>query len=352
MRKFGKRDELGMARLEKDLRAHRAEAPSSFVRALEHEVNPRRHAFRPRLRYALVAAIAVAMIAVGASAGLPSPPTLPTPNHGSSGHHHGPPPPPPSHDQYKTSCGSAPYVKCVSEVSPDHPTVNQPTSGTYTLGFTVTLSKPAHGTVTVTCTPGGGTATAGIDYSPASSTATIGPGSKTGSCSITIYGKATPGPDTTFNVAFTPSAGTVMDSDDNSQTVTLHAKATSCGSAPYEKCVAEVSPDHPTVNQPTSGTYTLTFAITLNKPAHGTVTVTCNPGGGTAKAGVDYSPASSTATIGPGSKTGSCSITIYGKATPGPDSTFNVAFTPSAGTVMDSDDNSQTVTLHPTAKKH
>ena len=227
MRKFGQRDEPGMARLEKELRARRVEAPASFVRALEREASPRRHAFRPRLRYALVAAIAVAMIAVGASAGLPSPPTLPTPSGGSSGHHHKPPPPPPppSHDQYKTSCGLAPYVKCVAEVDPDNPKVNQPTSGTYTLTFTITLNKPAHGTVTVTCKPGGGTAKAGVDYSPASSTATIGPGSQTGSCSITIYGKATPGPDTTFNVAFTPSAGTVMDWDDNSQTVTLHPTA-------------------------------------------------------------------------------------------------------------------------------
>ncbi len=228
MRKFGQHDDRDMARLEKELQARRVEAPASFVRALEREATPRRYAFRPRLRYALVAAIAVAMIAVGASAGLPSPLTLATPTGGSSGHHHKhppPPPPPPSHDQYKTSCGSAPYVKCVAEVNPDNPKVNQPASGTYTLTFTITLNKPAHGTVTVTCTPGGGTAKAGVDYSPASSTATIGPGSQTGSCSITIYGKPNCGKDTTFNVTFTPSAGTVMDADDNRQTVTLHSPA-------------------------------------------------------------------------------------------------------------------------------
>jgi len=247
MGRWRKRDHV--AELEKLLRAHRSEAPRGFIRALARDGGSPRYAFRPRLRYALVGALAAAMVAAGVSAGLPG---LPTPvthtlvtqtsvthksvTRKSVTHTSLSPtssripaddkPKPPSNDQYESQCGTPPYEQCVVEVNPDKPKVNQPTLGTTTLTFTLTLKKPSHGSFSVACTPSDGTATAGDDYVAATSTASFGPGDKSATCSITINGEATAEPDQTFTVTFTPSSSAaVMDKDDTTQTVTLKTQA-------------------------------------------------------------------------------------------------------------------------------
>jgi hypothetical protein len=230
MRQFWKRGDQELARLEKQLRAHRSEAPNYFVRELRREIAGRRVTFTPRLRYALLAAVVVAMVAAAASAGLPS---LPTPLLNNTVSPSGPaPPPPPGGDQYKGKCGKppGPKNKCKVEVDPDNPSVNAPHTGTTTLTFILTIKDNL--TPTDTCTvnwtaAGSGTnpATPLIDFFPIAGQVVFTPTMTTQTVQITIVGHTSPPypKQKQFTVTWTADQGTcVMDGDDLQDTVKIN----------------------------------------------------------------------------------------------------------------------------------
>jgi hypothetical protein len=93
------------------------------------------------------------------------------------------------------------------------PAVNEGPSGVDTTAtFTITLSAAAASTVTVVASTANGTATAGSDYTSASSTVSFSPGTTSRPFPVTVIGDATVEPTETFNVNLTgPSGATLAD---------------------------------------------------------------------------------------------------------------------------------------------
>jgi hypothetical protein len=226
LRRFWKRDERELARLERQLQAHRSEPPAGLVREIVHEIGSRRHAFTPRLRYAILAGVVVAMVAAAASAGLPSVPTPVTNVSSSTTVSSTADSPSPANKQYHPPCGGPPWAKCTVEVDPDNPTLNPGKSGTTPITFTLTLlgGNTSDGTVQVGCSTTPGTATPGTDYNPTCSPATVTfpMGATTATDTVTVIGHpVTNNKSVTFNVVWTALANDQMDSDDNFDTVTI-----------------------------------------------------------------------------------------------------------------------------------
>jgi hypothetical protein len=234
MKRFWKREERELARLERQLRAHRAEPTAGFVRAIRHDIGARRHAFTPRLRYVLLTGVVVAMVAAAASAGLPGVPTPLTNLAGTASNDAKPPPPPPGGDQYKGKCGRAPaQSRCNVEVDPDEPSVKAPKSGTTTVTFTLDLGKftPTNAfsvSYTTSGTAVGGTACSGNtgpDYISPGSPAIVNFGTNDNSETVTftICGKTSTTKSKTIIVDWQVSDPTVamMDHDDDTNTITI-----------------------------------------------------------------------------------------------------------------------------------
>ena len=193
------------SRLEKQLRAHRAEASDGLVARVASTLGRGRYTFGPRVRWGLAGAFVVAMIGASVSAGIPGPPAPPTSpdatttssisssssvsnNDGkgngegsgnSDGEH-----PPPSHDQYKGHCGGPPREICKVEVDPKNPKVDE--GGSVTLNATV-LPDHTDCTFTVQYQTANGTGKDGAaseDYVAQSGTLFFGPGVDTASVTI------------------------------------------------------------------------------------------------------------------------------------------------------------------------
>jgi len=237
MRRLWKREERELARLERQLRARRAEPSAGFVRAIRHDIGARRHAFTPRLRYVLLTGIVLAMVAAAASAGLPGVPS-PLTNLSSSGTASNDAtasaPAPPGDNQYHGKCGRTPAKdRCNVEVDPDAPSVNAPKSGTTTVTFTLDLGKftPTNAfsvNYTLSGTASGGSAcsgNSGPDYiTPASPTVNFGTNDSSKTVTFTICGKTstTKSKTLTVNWSIPDSTVAVMDHDDQSNTVTIN----------------------------------------------------------------------------------------------------------------------------------
>ena len=207
------------SRLEKQLRAHRAEAPDGLVVRVASTLGRRRYTFGPRVRWGLAGAFVVAMVGASVSAGIPGPPGPPaspdptttsfigsnssvSKNDGSGngqgngdgqgngngngngngdGNGNGEHPPPPSHDQYKGRCGGPPREICTVEVEPDHSKVND--GGSVTLVVTV-LPDHTDCAFTVDYQTADGAATAPEDYNAQSGSLSFGPGADTASFTV------------------------------------------------------------------------------------------------------------------------------------------------------------------------
>ncbi len=190
-------------------------------------------------------------------------------------------------------------------VDDDTPPTVQFSAAAYSVGesdgtttITVNLSRPSDQTVTVNYTTGGGTATAGDDYTAASGTLTFNPGETSQSFDVTINDDALDEPDETVTLTLggptnatlgTPASATLtIVDDDASPTVQFSAAAYSVGES--------------------DGTATIT--ATLSGPSDQTVTVNYATSDGTAAAGADYTAASGTLTFNPGQTSQTFSVPI------------------------------------------
>lgn len=216
MRHFWKRDDDD---LEQQLRARRSEAPSPFVRALAHRAGGDGRWFRPRVRYALVGALGVAVLAGAASAGVFSvastsvtsavnavvnlaPGVDPVPSSPGSDD--------PSGDQYGGECGRSPRVQCHIELKPDNAVkLKEGNSGTKIVAFTVKIAhkRKSDGSAKFSWTTVNGTAlSTGLpsignpDYVPTSGTYTFPPGTDTmpGGINVLVNGDTKKEPDEKF----------------------------------------------------------------------------------------------------------------------------------------------------------
>jgi hypothetical protein len=203
--------------------------------------------------------------------------------------------------------------------------VSEGNAGNTPLSFTLTLSNPVDGAVSVTFATADGTATvADNDYQAASGTVNFPSQSTTQTISVNVIGDLEVEPDQGFTVNLsnlvapagvslgTASAtGTILNDDATSFTI-------SGGS----------------VVEGTGGNTTLVYTVTSSAPAKDPVSVQYATGGGTATAGSDYTAASGTVVFSGGQTSQSINVTVIGDNLVEPDETVIVTLSnPNGGTI-------------------
>ncbi|MBB3604647.1 hypothetical protein FHT40_004325 [Mycolicibacterium sp. BK556] len=108
-------------------------------------------------------------------------------------------------------------------------TVAEGNSGTTAMTFTVTLSKATATTVTLAYTTGGGSATAGQDYTAASGTVTFAPGSVSQVITVNVLADTTVEPTETFTVVLSNPVGATLVNTSATGTITNDDTATTPG---------------------------------------------------------------------------------------------------------------------------
>jgi hypothetical protein len=200
-------------------------------------------------------------------------------------------------------------------------------SGTTPATFTVNRYGDTSGTTNVTWKTGGGTATAGNDFTAnlTGSLLTFGPTETTKSLTVNVSGDTQPEKDETFTIALSgATTGTIM--GDAAGKATIRNDDGASFLAVRSIVVAEGN----------SGTTPATFTITRTGNTVSTSTVTAKVAGGNATSGVDYASVADTPltfTSGQTSKT--VTVNVNGDTAPEPNETFNLVLSlQSVGTTL------------------
>jgi hypothetical protein len=190
--------------------------------------------------------------------------------------------------------------------------------GPRSLGLPVTLSLPTSVPVRMTYSAAAGSATAGSDFLAASGTLTIPPGATSGSVPLTVFGDRVFEADETIAVTLSaPLNGTLTD-----------AQAT--GTITNDDAPG-FSIDDVAVAEPTAGTRTASFTVTLAPLSAGAVTVQYATGNGTAQSPADYDVAAGTLTFPPNTSTRPVPVTVKADAVREGAETFTVTLTNPGG---------------------
>ncbi|WP_339950471.1 Calx-beta domain-containing protein [uncultured Albimonas sp.] len=184
--------------------------------------------------------------------------------------------------------------------------------------FTVSLSAPATGTVTVDWATVAGTARAGEDYAPAVGTLSFAPGEVLKTISISLADDVLHEADETFGLRLTSPSGAVL--------ARAEATATIRDDDPDE-----APDDLPAISladvsgaEGDAGETHMLVEATLSKAWHAPVTVAWTTADGTARAGEDYHPASGTLTFAAGETARTIHVHAMGDTTPETDETLFV----------------------------
>ncbi len=206
-------------------------------------------------------------------------------------------------------------------------------SGTRSGSLVATLSAPSSSTVTVNYATANGTATSGSDYVAASGVLTFAPGTTSAAIPITVIGDTTSEADETVLVNLSGANVTIADSQ-GVLTIT-------------NDDLPQLTINNSSVTEPSSGSATATFTVTLTAPNAQTVTVGYATANGTATSGTDYTATSGTLTFSPGTTTRSINVTALGDLLDEANETFVVnlsnpvnaaiATAQGTGTIVDDD---------------
>jgi Calx-beta domain len=190
-----------------------------------------------------------------------------------------------------------------------------------TVGVPVAMSGASSQTVTVHYATSGGTATAGVDYTPVSGTLSIPAGALPGAITVPISSDPIDEADETFLVALSlPTNATV--STGSAQVTILDDDA-----APTMS-VADVI-----VGEAASSA---TFDVSLTNPSSSTVTVDYATADSTALAGEDYTATTGTISFAPGDTAATIPVPVTSDAIDEPTQTFDVTLTnPNNATIGD-----------------
>ena len=173
-------------------------------------------------------------------------------------------------------------------------------SGTTPATFTVSLSHPSTGTVTVSYATADGSATAPSDYAPTSGSLTFDPGEQTKTVTVAVNGDTAVEPDETFTLALSNASGATI------------ADATGVGTIVTDDVVVTASIGDTAVSEGNSGTSSATFTITLSSAMAVPAAVSWSTADNTATAPSDYQAASGTVTFQPGELSKTVSVAVNG----------------------------------------
>ena len=253
-------------------------------------------------------------------------------------------------DDYR---GAAPDVGAIERSSPSvsisDVAVTEGNAGTTAAVFTVSLSEPSGGVVTVGYATADGTATiADNDYTAASGTVVFPPGVTTRPITILVNGDTKFEPNETFFVNLgSPVNATISDGQ-------------GVGTITNDDSPPAVSIGDATVLEGNSGTVPATFTASLSSASTQTITVTFATADGTtnpATAGSDYTTSTGTVTFPPGSTSQPVTVLVIGDTVPEPNETFfvnlasptnaTIARAQGVGTILDDDSALSFFTLTP-----
>ncbi len=213
--------------------------------------------------------------------------------------------------------------------------VTEGNSGTTPAQFVVTLSQASSNTVTVKYATGGGTATAGTDYTSASGTLTFAPGVTQQTATVSVIGDTRNEDNETFLVT--------LSNPTNASIGTAQGTGTIIDDDP----LPSVSISNTSVTEGDTTNVTASFTVTLSAASGRTVTANYATANGTALAGSDYTAASGVVTFAPGTTSQTVNVTVLPDRIHEPTETYTVALSsPSnatlgtatgTGTIIDND---------------
>ncbi len=195
-------------------------------------------------------------------------------------------------------------------------------AGTVNASFTVTLSGASSQTVTVGYATANGTATAGSDYTTTSGTLSFSPGTLTQNVLVPVAGDAVYEPDETFTVTLSAPSGATI------------AQATGTGTILNDDAMPTLAIANLSVTEGNSGTANATFTVTLSGASGQAVTATYATSDATAAAGSDYTAASGTVTVAPGTLSQTILVPIAGDTVYEPDETLTITLSAPSGATI------------------
>ena len=172
-------------------------------------------------------------------------------------------------------------------------TVNE-SAGTAT--FTVTLSGPSAGPVTVDFATANGTATSGLDYTGQTGSLSFAPGVVSQTITVPILNDTIVESAETYTVNLTNASGASIVDNQGLGTIIDNDTALPPPPPPPGPGLPTLSINDVTVGEGS----TATFTVTLSSPSTVPVTVNFTTSDGTAAAGLDYAANSGTLTFAPG----------------------------------------------------
>lgn len=189
-------------------------------------------------------------------------------------------------------------------------------SGTSNVTMTVTLTgSTASVALPFTITTGGGTATAGTDYTSQSNVAySIAAGTSSKTFTIPIVGDTTVESSETFNVTLVSSVSGLV--GDGTGVVTINDN---------DKYTLTLSPTTLSTTEGNSGTTNATYTVTLSESPTASVTVSYATSNGTATSGSDYTSTSGTLTFSAGQTSKTINVPIVGDTTAEPNETYTLS---------------------------
>ena len=200
------------------------------------------------------------------------------------------------------------------------------TGATATANFTVTLTAPAAGTVTVNYATANGTATvAGGDYTGTSGTLIFDPGVTSLPVNVTVTGDAMPEANETFTLNLTdPINAGILDGQ-------------GVGTILNDDQIPTISITDAQGNEGNNGTTAFTFTVSLSAPSGSPVTVQFATANGSATTGnKDYTAASGTLTFTAGETERTVTVLVRGDRKNEANETFAVNLSnPTNATLLD-----------------
>ena len=193
--------------------------------------------------------------------------------------------------------------------------------------FTATLDNTVDGGFDVNVSTADGTATAGVDYSSVGGfTLTFaGTAGETQTFGVNPIGDSTSEPDETVLISMSGLVPVTVGTGDiditDGATLTILNDDDSL-----------ISVNDPTVLEGDAGSATLTYTVSLNQAALGSITVDYATSDGTATAGSDYTAASGTLTFNAGETSKTVDVTIAGDEIVELDETITLTLSNATGT--------------------
>ena len=215
-------------------------------------------------------------------------------------------------------------------------------SGSTTLLFPVTLSTSSTQSVTVNFATQNGTAIAGgsvpFDYTARVGTLTFLPGQTTRNISVIVRGDLYSEADETFTLNLSNANNATI--DDGSATGTI-TNDDGFG-------LPTISTQDVPISEGNSGTKSLVFTFTLDKPSETSISFNFATQNGTAISGntapADYSARSGSVTFAPNQTSRTVAITIYGDTRVEPNETFSLNLSNASGATLAQSNVTGTIT--------